>query len=66
MSELSVQAQDVTKSSSDRTLYQQEFNTLANYVSNVATQSFNGVSLFNGGSLGVTTDSAGGTFTNKG
>ena len=29
MSELSVQSQDVTKSNSDRTLYNQEFNTLA-------------------------------------
>jgi flagellin len=66
MSELSVQAQDVTKSNSDRTLYQQEFNTLANYVNNVATQSFNGVSLFNGDTLAVTTDSSGGSFANKG
>jgi flagellin len=66
MSELSVQAQDVTKSNSDRDLYQQEFNTLANYVNNVATQSFNGVSLFSGNTLAVTTDSNGGTFANKG
>ena len=66
MSELSVQAQDVTKSNSDRQLYQQEFTTLASYVNNVATQSFNGVSLFNGDSLAVTTDSSGGTFTNAG
>jgi flagellin len=66
MSELSVQAQDVTKSDSDRTLYQQEFNTLANYVNNVATQSFNGVSLFNGNALTVTTDSNGDTFSNAG
>jgi flagellin len=66
MSELSVQAQDVTKSNSDRTLYQQEFNTLANYVSNVSTQSFNGVSLFDGSTLNVTVDSSGDTFANKG
>ena len=66
MSELSVQSQDVTKSNADRSLYQQEFNTLANYVNNVATQSFNGVSLFNGDTLAVTTDSSGGTFSNKG
>jgi flagellin len=66
MSELSVQSQDVTKSNSDRSLYNQEFNTLANYVNNVATQSFNGVSLFNGDTLAVTTDSSGGTFSNKG
>jgi len=66
MSELSVQAQDVTKSNSDRTLYQQEFQTLANYINNVATQSFNGVSLFDGSQLSVTTDSNGGTFINTG
>jgi flagellin len=66
MSELSVQSQDVTKSNADRSLYQQEFNTLANYINNVATQSFNGVSLFNGNTLAVTVDSSGGTFSNKG
>ena len=66
MSELSVQAQDVTKSDSDRTLYQQEFNTLSNYVNNVATKDFNGVSLFSGKDLAVTVDSDANTFTNKG
>jgi len=66
MSELSVQAQDVTKSSSDRTLYNNEFNTLANYVNNVSTQNFNGVSLFDGASLNVTVTSDAATYTNKG
>jgi flagellin len=66
MSELSVQAQDVTKSDADRSLYQQEFQTLANYVNNVATKDFNGVSLFAGGSLAVTVDSDANTFTNTG
>jgi flagellin len=66
MSELSVQAQDVTKSDSDRGLYQQEFNTLAKYVNNVATKDFNGVSLFKGGDLNVTIDSDANTFTSKG
>jgi flagellin len=66
MSELAVQAQDVTKSNSDRTLYQQEFQTLSNYINNVATQSFNGVSLFDGTTLSVTTDSNGSTFINTG
>ena len=46
MSELAVQSQDVTKSNSDRALYNQEFNTLATYINNVATKDFNGVSLF--------------------
>jgi flagellin len=69
MSELSVQAQDVTKSDSDRSLYQQEFNTLANYITNVSTESFNGVSLFNDTSsdpLKVTIDSSGNTFSMAG
>jgi len=66
MSELAVQSQDVTKSDSDRSLYQQEFSTLASYVNNVATENFNGVSLFNGTSLGVTDDSAGDKFNMTG
>ncbi len=66
MSELAVQAQDVTKSASDRTLYQQEFSTLATYVNNVSTNDFNGVSLFGGTALGVTIDSSGGTFSMTG
>jgi flagellin len=66
MSELSIQSQDVTKSDSDRSLYQQEFNTLAAYVNNVATKEFNGVSLFNGSSLNVTVDSDANTFTMTG
>jgi len=66
MSELSVQAMDVTKSDSDRSLYQQEFNTLASYVNNVSTKEFNGVSLFSGASLAVTTDSDANTFSSTG
>jgi flagellin len=62
MSELAVLAQDVTKTTSDRALYQQEFKALGSYVNNVATQSFNGVSLFNGDTLKVTTDPNGNTF----
>jgi flagellin len=66
MSELAVQAQDVTKSNSDRGLYQQEFNTLASYVNNVSTKDFNGVSLFSGNSLSVTIDSDANTFSMTG
>jgi len=66
MSELAVQAQDVTKSDSDRSLYQQEFNTLATYIGNVATKDFNGVSLFGGAILNVTIDSDANTFGMKG
>jgi len=66
MSELAVSAQDVTKTTSDRALYNQEYQTLGSYVNDVATKSFNGVSLFNGNNLSVTTDSEGSTFTNLG
>jgi flagellin len=66
MSELSVQAQDVTKSDADRALYNQEFTTLASYVNNVATKDFNGVSLFSGANLAVTTDSDANTFSSTG
>jgi len=66
MSELSVSAQDVTKTTSDRALYQQEYSTLGSYITDVSTKSFNGVSLFNGNTLNVTTDSEGATFSNLG
>ena len=62
MSELAVQSQDVTKSDSDRSLYQQEFNTLASYIGSVSTKDFNGVSLFSGAPLNVTIDSDANTF----
>jgi len=62
MSELAVLAQDVTKTTGDRALYQQEFKALGSYVDNVATKDFNGVSLFNGATLNVTTDSEANTF----
>ena len=66
MSELAISAQDVTKTTSDRQLYNQEYQTLGAYVNDVATKSFNGVSLFSGATLNVTTDSEGATFSNLG
>jgi flagellin len=66
MSELSVAAQDVTKTTSDRALYNQEFSTLGTYVNDVSTKDFNGVSLFNGNTLNVTSDSDGNAFSNVG
>jgi flagellin len=66
MSELAVQAQDVTKSDSDRSLYNQEYQTLGSFVKDVATKDFNGVSLFNGTNLAVTVDSDANTFTMTG
>ncbi len=66
MSELAVLSQDVTKTTDDRSLYDQEFQTLAKYIGDVATKDFNGVGLFNGASLAVTIDSDANTFTMSG
>ena len=66
MSELSVLAQDVTKTTGDRALYQQEFSALGSYINNVSTKDFNGVSLFDGATLQVTTDPNGNTFNDLG
>lgn len=66
MSELAVLSQDVTKSASDKSLYDQEFQTLGNYITDVATKDFNGVSLFNGTTLNVTVDSDANTFAMTG
>jgi len=62
MSELSILAQDITKSDADRTLYDAEFQKLDDYVTNIGTKDFNGVSLFAGNILAVTEDSEGNTF----
>ena len=66
MSELSILAQDVTKSDADRSLYQSEFSQLSDYVSTTASKDFNGVSLFSAASLNVILDSEGGTMTMSG
>jgi len=66
MSELSLAAQDVTKSDADRALYNQEFSTLGAYITNIAAKEFNGVSLFNGTALNVTINEEGGTFAMTG
>jgi flagellin len=66
MSELAIQSQDVTKSDSDRSLYQQEFSTLGNFIADLAGKQFNGVTLFDGTGLSVTTDANGNTFTMNG
>jgi flagellin len=66
MSELSLQAQDVTKSDADRQLYQSEYSQLSEFISTSASKDFNGVSLFSGASLDVTLDSEGNTLTMNG
>jgi flagellin len=66
MSELAVLAQDATKTDSDRGLYNQEFTQLGAYVTDVASKDFNGVLLFTGISLNVTTDAEGATTATTG
>jgi flagellin len=66
MSELSLLAQDITKTDADRALYNAEFTTLGAYVDDVATKNFNSVALFDGTTLNVTTDGEGTTFAMSG
>ena len=66
MSELSILSQDVTKTDADRALYNEEFVTLGAYIDDVAVKEFNGVALFDGTALDVTTDEDGGTFSMTG
>ncbi len=64
MGELSILAQDASKSASDKGLYQLEFKQLQDYVSDLGTKDFNGVSLFSSTtpSYAVTIDADGTTF----
>jgi flagellin len=63
MSQLSVLAQDPTKTSTDDALYNTEFAKLQSYVTDLGTKQFNGVSLFGSTALNVTTDSEGATLS---
>jgi len=64
MSELSMLAQDNTKSDTDRSLYNTEFANLGAFVTATSTQAFNGVSMFGGNNIQVTVNSeAVGNFT---
>jgi len=56
----------ITKVDGDRSLYQSEFSTLGSYVNNLATKDFNGASLFDGVTRGVTIDSDANTFSMSG
>ena len=57
MSQLSLLAQDATKTNADLSNYQSEFSQLQNYISDISGKQFNGVSLFDSAGLGVTIDS---------
>lgn len=66
MSELSMMAQDVTKTDADRALYNAEFGALSGYITDTAGKEFNGVPLFSSTALNVTTDADGSTFSMAG
>jgi flagellin len=61
MSELATLALDVTKTDDDRTLYDGEFQALATALTDMASEEFNGVPMFNagGGTLSVVTSEDG-------
>jgi flagellin len=63
MASLAVEAQDPTKSTSELTDYQAEFTALAGFITDAASKQFNGVTLFGGNALSVTTDGTGTTFS---
>ena len=66
MSELSMLAQDVTKTDADRANYNAEFLQMSSYVTTAANKDFNGVSLFSSNALAVNIDSEGGSFIMNG
>lgn len=66
MSELSVMAQDVTKSDADRALYQTEYAAQNAFITDLAGKEFNGVTLFSATANSVTVDSEGATFSMAG
>ena len=66
MSTLAIEAQDGTKTDTERADYQKEFSALAAYITNTGSASFNGVSLFSASAIAVTTDGSGTTFSMTG
>jgi flagellin len=55
MSELAMLATDETKSTSDTALYDKEFQELDEFINAIGSKQFNGITLFNGAGLTVTT-----------
>jgi flagellin len=63
MASLAIEAQDGTKSSSELVDYNAEFTALSNFITDAANKNFNGISLFGGTAITVTTDGTGATFS---
>ena len=64
MSELSMLAQDQTKTDNDRALYDKEFQKLDDFIVAIGNKDFNGISLFNAGSSLTVTVAADGSTMN--
>ena len=58
MSELAMLSTDETKSNLDRNLYEQEFDELQDFITDVSVKDFNGISLFSSTHLTVTVGTA--------
>ena len=63
MATLAVESQDGTKTDAERADYQKEFSALSQYVTDSASKTFNGVSLFSSSAFTVTSDGEGATFS---
>ena len=63
MGELTVLAQDITKTNTDRSNYSVEFTQLQNYISDIGSKDFNGVTLFATVGQSVTIDSDAAVFS---
>lgn len=59
MAQLAIEAQDNTKNSTQISDYNTEFQALGSFITSTSQKDFNGVSLFSGSTLNVTTDGAG-------
>ena len=66
MSELAMLSLDGTKSDSDRALYENEFDQLSSYITNVGGKEFNGVTLFSSANVSSVIDSEGTSFNMTG
>jgi len=63
MATLATQAQDSTETDTDRSAYNAEFQQLGSYITDVASKTFNGVSMFSGTALTITIDAGGDNWT---
>jgi len=63
MATLATQSHDSTETDTDRSSYQAEYTQLANYITDVAGKTFNGVTMFDATTKAVTLDAGGDSWT---